>query len=248
MAPPQHPSKESQQVLTEWECNKYLMNKINEVANREIPPPMAPHREILSVYQEPTHHMQTGFRRPMVLVMGGWAHATSKGPWNHLLSLAPSLPTVEKHLIPPLNNRFRSGRSDGGSNLLHSNFDWPWCYFLGQIHPVDTGPDPLRIRLYILLCFTNNVILSAVFAQQANSNGISSSTLSLRGDKVFGRLWCQRWLFRPLPDQRGVLSSRLSTWITTSGGGGIGRARGRRWERQKLLNITQESCLFSILV
>lgn len=29
-----------------------------------------------------------------------------------------SLPTVEKHLIPPLNNWFRSGRSDGGSNLL----------------------------------------------------------------------------------------------------------------------------------
>ena len=61
----------------------------------------------------------------MVLVVRERAHAMSTGPWSHLLGLAPSLPTVEKHLIPPLNNWFRSRRSNGGSNFLHSNFDRP---------------------------------------------------------------------------------------------------------------------------
>lgn len=58
-------------------------------------------------------------------VVGGLAHAMYTDPWNRLPSLVSTLPTVEKHLISPLNNWFESEKSNRGSNLLQSNFDWP---------------------------------------------------------------------------------------------------------------------------
>lgn len=58
----------------------------------------------------------------MVLVMGGLARAMYTSPWNHLLGLVPTVLTVERSLIPPLNNWFGSGKSNNGSsNLLQSN-------------------------------------------------------------------------------------------------------------------------------
>lgn len=122
-----HPCKRSQQVLTEWEYNKYLLNKINEVANRKTDSPTHGSTqgnpdtvEISSIYREPAHHMQTCFRRTMVLVMRGLAHAMSTGPWNHLLGLVLTRPTVKKHHCTT-KQLLRSGKSNEGCNLFQSN-------------------------------------------------------------------------------------------------------------------------------
>lgn len=123
------PPPPPQQVSTE-DCNKHLLDKINEVANRKIAPTHGSKHtvELLSLRNQDI--TQTCFRKTTVLVVGGLAHAMYTDPWDHLPGLVSTLPTVEKHLISPLNNRFESEKSNRGSNLLQSNFDWPWCYFV----------------------------------------------------------------------------------------------------------------------
>lgn len=101
-----------------------MLNTTNEGATRTSPTYGSTHAaELSSIQNQGVTHKRVWENH--VLVVVGLAQAVFTGPWNHSPGLLPTLPTVEKHVIQPPNNWLESGKSNGGSNFLQSNFDWP---------------------------------------------------------------------------------------------------------------------------